>query len=123
MATLRRDGFTSLEVAPTASRSDGVAITKPLIFTGSHLFVNFGVSGGDDGSRQNNDKTGDGTDKTKLYRKSAFVQLTGCSAVYFPASIKSSPCQNLRDLPRLYLGSADSIPCLIEYTHLDVKGL
>ena len=91
--------------------------------TGSHSFFNFGVSGGDDGSRQNNGKTGDGTDKTTLYRKSAFVQLTGCSAVYFPASIKSSPCQNLRDLPRLYLGSADSIPCLIEYTHLDVKGL
>ena len=61
MATLRRDGFTSLEVAPTASRSDGVAITKPLIFTGSHLFVNFGVSGGDDDSRRNNGKTGDGT--------------------------------------------------------------
>ena len=45
MATLRRDGFTSLEIAATVPQSAGVAITKPLIFTGSHLFVNFGLDG------------------------------------------------------------------------------
>ena len=45
MATLRRDGFTSLEIATTTSESAGVAVTKPLVFAGTHMFVNFGVDG------------------------------------------------------------------------------
>ena len=67
MATLRRDGFTSLEATQSGlsrhyhchcplsvslsarvfSLIAGVAVTKPLVFTGRHLFVNFGVGGGD----------------------------------------------------------------------------
>jgi hypothetical protein len=46
MATLRRDGFTSLEAVATTPEAAAVAVTKPLVFTGSHLFVNFGVNGG-----------------------------------------------------------------------------
>eukprot|EP01047_Picozoa_sp_COSAG01_P125946 COSAG01_NODE_55041_length_328_cov_0.506550_2_plen_55_part_01 len=55
MATLRRDGFTSLEAASTTSTDAAVAVTKPLVFTGSHLFVNFGVSGGDGDSANRNE--------------------------------------------------------------------
>ena len=53
MATLRRDGFASLEAeeeatsaTPEATTAAAVAVTKPLIFTGRHLFVNFGVRTG-----------------------------------------------------------------------------
>ena len=60
MATLRRDGFASLEAeeeatsaTPEATTAAAVAVTKPLIFTGRHLFVNFGVR--KDGGRNTND--------------------------------------------------------------------
>ena len=61
MATLRRDGFASLEAeegatsaTPEATTAAAVAVTKPLIFTGRHLFVNFGVVR-TDGGRNTND--------------------------------------------------------------------
>ena len=57
MATLRRDGFASLEAEEEATsatpEATAAAVTKPLIFTGRHLFVNFGVR--KDGGRNTND--------------------------------------------------------------------
>jgi hypothetical protein len=42
LAVLRRDGFTSMD----ADSAEGSLTTRPVVFTGSHLFVNADVKGG-----------------------------------------------------------------------------
>ena len=43
MATLRRDGFASME----AGSKKGVLLTRPVVFTGKHLFVNVNTAEGE----------------------------------------------------------------------------
>ena len=53
LATLRRDGFASMDWLPgqsgvrrVSARAEGTLTTRPLTFTGGHLFVNADTSGG-----------------------------------------------------------------------------
>ncbi len=54
LATLRRDGFASMDWLPgqpgvrrAPARAEGTLTTRPLTFTGSHLFVNADATGGE----------------------------------------------------------------------------